>query len=393
MSLKIPPMVQSEYVKDVNVSNTIPDHIRTHLDTLLTDNADILTDLPGQSDLGGHAIKLKDEQPINIRPYPIPLHGEETVIKEVKKMLDMGVIEPSNSPYSSPIVLVKKPDGTNRFCIDFRRLNGKTIMDKETIPNQEDLFAKLSKASIFSKIDLTKGYWQIPMDDSSKQYTAFQTPIGLMQWKFMPFGLSNAPATFARTMRLLLDGIPNVISYFDDILIYTQDWMSHLKTLDAVLSRLAKHGFTARPTNMYIGFEEIEFLGHVVGKGKLRPEIVKVERILKLSTPKTKKQVKSLLGLLGYYRKFIGNFASICNPLTELLRKGSPGKIEWTQECEDALNKIKHLFSTSPILALPDLNKQFVVRTDASDSGIGGVLLQHVRMSAVNYWTGRESTQ
>ncbi|GFO29326.1 reverse transcriptase [Plakobranchus ocellatus] len=369
-------MVQSEYVKDVNVSNTIPDHIRTHLDTLLTDNADILTDLPGQSDLGGHAIKLKDEQPINIRPYPIPLHGEETVIKEVKKMLDMGVIEPSNSPYSSPIVLVKKPDSTNRFCIDFRRLNGKTIMDKETIPNQEDLFVKLSKASIFSKIDLTKGYWQIPMDDSSKQYTAFQTPIGLMRWKFMPFGLSNAPATFARTMRLLLDGIPNVISYFDDILIYTQDWISHLKTLDAVLSRLAKHGFTARPTKMYIGFEEIEFLGHVVGKEKLRPEIVKVERILKLSTPKTKKQVKSLLGLLGYYRKFIDNFASICNPLTELLRKGSPAKIEWNQECEDALNKIKHLFSTSPILALPDLTKQFVVRTDASDSGIGGVLLQ-----------------
>ncbi|GFN97038.1 reverse transcriptase [Plakobranchus ocellatus] len=376
MSLKIPPMVQSEYVKDVNVSNTIPDHIRTHLDTLLTDNADILTDLPDQSDLGGHAIKLKDEQPINIRPYPIPLHGEETVIKEVKKMLDMGVIEPSNSPYSSSIVLVKKPDGTNRFCIDFRRLNGKTIMDKETISNQEDLFAKLSKASIFSKIDLTKGYWQIPMDDSSKQYTAFQTPIGLMQWKFMPFGLSNAPATFARTMRLLLDGIPNVISYFNDILIYTQDWMSHFKTLDAVLSRLAKHGFTTRPTKMYIGFEEIEFLGHVVGKGKLRPEIVKVERILKLSTPKTKKQVKSLLGLLGYYRKFIDTFASICNPLTELLRKGSPEKIEWTQECEDALNKIKHLFSTSTILVLPDLTKQFVVRTDASDSGIGGVLLQ-----------------
>ncbi|GFN81031.1 polyprotein [Plakobranchus ocellatus] len=320
---------------------------------------------------------------------------------EVKKMLDMGVIEPSNSPYSSLIVLVKKPDGTNRFCIDFRRLNGKTIMDKEPIPNQEDLFAKLSKASIFSKIDLTKGYWQIPMDDSSKQYTAFQTPIGLMQWKFMPFGLSNAPATFARTMRLLLDGIPNVISYFDDILIYTQDWMSHLKTLDAVLSRLAKHGFTARPTKMYIGFEEIEFLGHVVGKGKLRPEIVKVERILKLSTPKTKKQVKSLLGLLGYYRKFIDNFASICNPLTELLRKGSPEKIEWTQECEDTLNKIKHLFSTSPILALPDLTKQFVVRTQTHQIQVlaeyccnnGTTTYYHVRMSAVNYWTGRKSTQ
>ena len=192
----------------------------------------------------------------------------------------------------------------------------------------------------------------------------------------MPFGLSNAPATFARTMRQLLSEIPNVISYFDDILIHTSNWDEHIKALMSVFDTLRKNGFTARPSKMSIGCKEIEFLGHVITNGLQKPYDTNLNKILNLEIPKSKKQVRALLGLAGYYRKFIPNFANITAPLTDLLTKGKPDKVIWSDSCADALATVQASLSSDPILELPDINEVFVVRTDASGVGIGGVLLQ-----------------
>ena len=238
------------------------------------------------------------------------------------------------------------------------------------------MFTKLVKAKYFTKIDLAKGYWQIPMKESCKKVTAFQTPLGHMQFKYMPFGLQNAPATFARAMQLVLTDMTNTVHYFDDILVFSNDWHEHIVALDRVMTVLSTSGFTIKPSKMFVGFSQVEFLGHVVGNGTQRPQVDKLTKILKLEIPKTKKQVQSLLGLLNYYRKFIPNFAQLLKPITDLVKKNKPNKVQWNEQCSGSFEKIKTLFSSEPILILPDMTKTFTVRADASDLAIGAVLLQ-----------------
>lgn len=163
--------------------------------------------------LGVHDIKLTTNEPVRTKPYPLPFVSRDTVCEEVRKMIEAGVIEPSSSPYCSPIVIVKKKDGTNRFCIDFRAINKITVFDAETIPNADDIFVQLSGCRYVSKFDLSKGYWQLPLGQSSKEITAFQAPMGLYQFSVMPFGLVNASASFSRLMRKLLEGMQYVDNF------------------------------------------------------------------------------------------------------------------------------------------------------------------------------------
>ena len=349
---------------------------RREVDELLQEFQSTLSDLPGKTDLEEHNIRLYTESPIYTRQYPLPIQSEDTMKEEVNNLLKLGIIERANSEYASPVVLVKKSGGGMRMCLDFRAINKETVPDREPIPNQEELFAKLSKARIFSRTDLSRGYHQIPLAKDSKKVTAFPTPLGLMQYKYMPFGLVNAPATFARMMRKLLDQCPNTTSYFDDILIFTDTWEQHMEALRRLLLSMRAHGLTAKPSKTFIGFREIDFLGHVVTGGKISPQKGKMDQIFALTAPTTKKQVKSLLGLIGYYRKFVPHFATLTFPLTELLAKGSPNKVVWTKQCQVALCQIQRCFSGQPILRLPDVERQFVVRCDASDVGIGAALLQ-----------------
>ena len=289
-------------------------------------------------------------------------------------MLEMGVIEPSRSPFSAPVVLVKKPDGSNRFCCDYRELNKVTKTDAEPIPDTEALFTKLAKAKYFTKIDLTKGYWQIVVKEEDRHKTAFQTHLGLFQWTRMPFGLVTAPATFARMMRLLHLG-DHSVNFFDDILIHSEEWSDHLQHVSQILSRLQAR-LTARPSKIMAGCQELTFLGHSVGRGSLRPQSDKVEQILQIPKPSTKKQVRALLGLVGYYRKFIPNFAAISAPISDLLAGPFKRKFVWPDDCQSALELLQSKLASQPVLSLPDLRKPFIVRTDASSTGLGGVLLQ-----------------
>ena len=299
--------------------------------------------------------------------------------KLVRKMMQVGVIEPSKSSYAAPVVIVKKKSGEHRFCTDYRRLNNVIKPDMEAMPNIEDLFATMSSQAnrYFSKIDVSKGYWQIKMSDRMREVTAFTTPMGLFQWKVMPFGLNVAPATFTRMMRKLLDGMKNVASFMDDILIFsetcfrwTKDCCAYMALLREVFLRLKG----ARPSKCQIGYPNLEFLGFMVGEGTKQPEQGKVAKMLELPRPTTKAEVRSLLGLIGFYREFVPNFAAITSPLSDVVKKGSPNKVEWTEAAERALSTVKERLASQPILKLPDMSKTFTLRTDASGQGLGAVL-------------------
>ncbi len=374
--LHLPPLVAKETLDDVKINSDLDDSQKHEVKRILGNYKDVLTDLPGKTNLGEHEIKLTDNEPVRKKPYPIPHALRNKVKEEVQSMLNMGIIEKSNSPYASPLVMVKKPDGTDRYCVDMRLVNQKTVFDTEPIADQEEIFAKLATDHYFTKIDLSKGYWQIPMAKESKPITTFITHDGTYQFKMMPFGLVNAAATFSRIMRILLQGLSSVDNYIDDILIHTKSWEEHVVKLKEVLRRLRKANLTARPSKCFVGFEEVEFLGHIVGHGCIKPKQDKIESVQNAERPITKKQLRSFLGLIGFYRKYIPNFAAVACPLTDLTKKHLPNKIEWGESQELAFRALKNKLSSSPILRLPVLCKQFILRTDASDTGVGAVLLQ-----------------
>ena len=231
----------------------------------------------------------------------------------------------------------------------------------------------MTTSNYFSKLDLTKGYWQIPLHKDSQEYTAFQGPDALYQFKYMPFGLSTAPAIFNRK---IFNQVENVETYFDDICVHTEDWEKHTKTLRQVFEILKEAGFTVKPSKVELGKTSINFLGHRVEGGLLKPEYANVHKVLKIERPKTKKQVRSIVGIISYYNKFIPNFSTLSAPLTDLTKKGQPNNIRWTSECQQTLDVIQKYLSSEPILILPDNKSKFILRTDASTKGIGACLLQ-----------------
>ncbi|KAL8605771.1 hypothetical protein ACOMHN_059336 [Nucella lapillus] len=374
----IPEFRSGETYRDVSLHEGLSGDKKEEARRLLRQFSESLTDKPGKTTLETYTVELTTKQPVHVKAYPIPYATRQVVEEEVEKMLELGVIEPSRSPYSAPVVIVRKKSGEHRFCVDYRRLNNVTKVDAEVIPNVEDLFAQIStpKSKYFTRIDLSKGYWQIALSEDSKEATAFSTPTGLFQWRVLPFGMVNAPAVFTRMMRKLLKGLKGVENFMDDILIASETWEEHMSQLAEVLLRLRRANLTARPTKCQIGYPDLEFLGFVVGENTKQPEKSKIERMLSSARPKSKTEVRSLLGLIGFYREFVPNFAAITSPLSDLTKKGQPPVVQWTEAAEKALKTVKERLGTYPILKLPDMSKQFTLRTDASGVGLGAVLLQ-----------------
>jgi hypothetical protein len=341
------------------------------------DFSDLLTAKPGS--FKGDVfmdVQLTSTIPIRRRAYDLPFSSKQVVEREIQTMLDLGVIEKSRSAYSSPVVLVRKSDGSCRFCIDYRALNKVTVFDAEPIPDVEELFTQLSSSVFFTRIDLSKGYWQILVNPVDRHKTAFATHLGLFQWIRMPFGLVAAPAVFARMMRCLELQKMSSVNFFDDILTHSCSFADHLVHVRGVLEKLRQFNLTARPSKISTGYKSLSFLGHVVGRGLIQPEQKKVQKILAIPTPTTRKQVRSLLGLLSFYRRYVPNFAALTAPISDLTKEGRGRAISWTPECERALNAVKSIFSSSPVLQLARLSEPFVLQTDASSTGVGAVLLQ-----------------
>ena len=362
--------------RDVIIGSILSTSQTQELTSLLSQYSEIFSDIPGCTDLVTHSIELSDDTPIRLKPYPIPFSKGETFDEEVRKMFDLGIIELSSSPYRSPMLLVKKSDGSYRPVIDFRAINKITKFFAEPVPNPEVIFAKLSKARYLSKLDFTKGFWQIPMSTSDKEKTAFATSMGLVHFRFMPFGLVNAGATFSRLMRILLDKLQNVDNYIDDVLVHSQSWEEHLCSLRSVFQRIQKAGLTIKPSKCQIGHSSVSFVGHQIMQGKLQTRQQLIEKIATAKLPVTVKNVRSFLGLTGYYRKFVPHYADVAAPLVQLTRKGQPQVIVWSEESKVAFEKLKSLLCSAPVLRLPDLQRPFVLRTDASNTALGAVLLQ-----------------
>ena len=263
------------------------------------------------------------------------------------------MIRESKSPYSSPVVIVRKKDGTNRVCVDFCKLNSITEFDPTPMPTAEDIFQKMSKAKYLIKLDLSKGYWQIPVGANDIPKTAFVTPDSSYGFVKMPFGMMNSGATLVRAIRKLLEDLDEADNYVDDIIIYTETWEQHLVVLDEVLSRLAKVGFTVRPTKCVLGADSIEVVGHRISDGIKGFHEDNVVKIRHAKGPKTKKEVKAFLGLTGYYREVIPNYAAKAVPLSDLTKKGRSNKVVWSDAQEKAYNTLKAEITSSPILRLP----------------------------------------
>jgi len=367
----------TESIEDITISENLTNTQKNDLLDVLKPFNHLLTDKPGLTNIEECSIQLKDHimTPIRSKPYPLPPSVQDEINTEVDRMVEMDVIEPTTSEYLSPVVLVKKKDGSNRFCVDFRRLNDASVFDTEPIPDSQSIILQMQNAKYLTHLDLSKGYWQVPMRSDSKKYTAFSTGGHTMQFKRMPFGLVGAPAVFSRLMRKVLKGIKNVTNYLDDVVIYSKTWDEHLKTIKEFFERLCEVNLTVRPSKCVFGSNSIKFLGFEIGKGEKKMDDVKIEGILNTQKPVSIKTLQAFLGLTNFYRSFIDNYASIVSPLTDLLRKGKTIH-DWGHDQDISFQLLKDKLTERPILKLPEFEKPFVIRTDASDSGIGCVLLQ-----------------
>jgi hypothetical protein len=366
-------------IPPVTIGEALSGHQKQEVREFLQENRRKFSNLPGRTHLIKHHIKTEPHSKVYMKPYRIPEARREAVSSEVKYMLELGVIEESTSEWSSPIVLIPKPNGTWRFCNDFRKLNEVSKFDAYPMPRVDELFERLGKARYITTLDLTKGYWQIPLSQEAKEKTAFSTPEGLFQYVVMPFGLHGAPATFQRLMDLILRPHRDyAAAYLDDVVIFSSDWKSHLCKVQAVLDSISEAGLTINPEKCAVGLEEAKYLGYIIGRGLVKPQINKIEAIQNWPRPLTKKQVRAFLGIAGYYRRFVPNFASVAAPLTDLTKGGKSTMVKWNPEAEKAFQSLKAALSEQPVLVSPDFRKQFLVQTDASDTGLGAVLSQVV---------------
>ena len=335
--------------------------------------------LPAErANMGEHRINLSDETPFKEPVRRVPIFKREILDAEIERLKQQGLIEKSNSPWSSPLVLVQKKDKSWRLCVDYRRLNAKTIKDAYPISRIADNLDALAGSKWFTSLDLNMAYHQIPMRESDKQKTAFGTPRGgLYQYRVMPFGLCNAPATFQRVIEQALCGLQwhVTVLYLDDIIVYSRDFEEHLKNLSLVFDRLESANLKLKAKKCSFFRKEVIFLGHVVSENGITTDPSKTEAVEEWPTPRNVTELRSFLGLVSYYRRFIKDFAKIAKCLHGLTSKNS--QWNWTAECDEAFHLLKSKLVTAPILGYPDVEGgKFILDTDASNDAIGAVLSQ-----------------
>ncbi|KAL0534327.1 hypothetical protein IC582_028617 [Cucumis melo] len=320
--------------------------------------------------------------PISRAPYRMAPAELKELKVQLQELLDKGFIRPSVSPWGAPVLFVKKKDGSMRLCIDYRELNKVTVKNRYPLPRIDDLFDQLQGATVFSKIDLRSGYHQLRIKDEDVPKTAFRSRYGHYEFIVMSFGLTNAPAVFMdlmnRVFREFLDTF--VIVFIDDILIYSKTEAEHEEHLRMVLQTLRDNKLYAKFSKCEFWLKQVSFLGHVVSKAGVSVDPAKIEAVTGWTRPSTVSEVRSFLGLAGYYRRFVENFSRIATPLTQLTRKGAP--FVWSKACEDSFQNLKQKLVTAPVLTVPDGSGSFVIYSDASKKGLGCVLMQQGKVVA-----------
>ena len=357
------------------------------MNNFLLQNRDIfstsLADI-GKTNLYQHRIEtLPGAPPVRTQFYRQPPHLKAETDRQVNEMLQQGIVQQSTSLYNSPVVLVRKKDNTWRFAVDYRKLNKITVPISHPIPRLEDVFDAIgeSHASFFSILDLNSAYFQIELDPETRHKSGFVTHDGVYEFLRMPLGLRNAPMSFQMLMSQVLKGLnwKFVLCYIDDILVFSPNFTEHLEHLGEVFQRLREANLTLKPSKCSFAVDKVIYLGHVITKEGVSVDSNKTEKVNSFPAPKSQKELKGFLGLCNYYRRFVKDFSKICIPLNRLLKKEQSKRFaagDWTPECQDAFEQLKNALTTAPVLAYPDMNKPFVLSTDASGYAIGYVLGQ-----------------
>ncbi len=379
---------------------------QAELRALLREYADVFAvcdeDL-GYTDRVKHEIPVTDDVPVAQAYRRIPPNQFEEVREHITGLLKKGIIKESSSPYASPVVLVRKTDGSLRLCVDYRKLNSKTQRDAFPLPRIDESLDALCHAQVFSTIDLASGYHQVAMHEKDQYKTAFVTPFGLYEYVRMPFGLCNAPATFQRLMQAVMGDLvfQMVLVYLDDLLVYSSTFEAHLSRLETVLCRLREAGLKIKVEKCHFLQAEVRFLGHQVSAQGVGPDPDKLSAVVQWPVPSTVKQLRSFLGFCSYYRRFIAGFSKVAGPLHDVVnlctKKGRGYQCDklfqdsWTSECQQAFEHLKKELTCAPVLGYADFSLPFVLETDASNLGLGAVLyqLQDGRKKVIAYASRR----
>uniref|UniRef100_A0A224Z7U7 RNA-directed DNA polymerase n=1 Tax=Rhipicephalus zambeziensis TaxID=60191 RepID=A0A224Z7U7_9ACAR len=371
MYATLPPAVMKS-LADFKGTN----HQRNQLEAVLTPFSGMFTEHPGKTDVLVHRINTGDAQPWRCNPRPLSQHKRALLDRALDEMIDTGAVRPSESPWAFPVVLAPKKDGTARLCVDYRKLNAVTVRDSYPLPAISSITYALGNAKFFTTIDCSRGYLQIEVHPDDVAKTAFTCHRGLFEFVRMPFGLSNSPSSYQRMMDMVLgDAKFNyALWYLDDVTVFSRTFEEHLEHLHTVLQRMSAAGLTIHPGKLQLATNKINLLGFVVDNGVLKPNPDKLRAIADFPPPRNTKSLQRFLGMIAFYRDFIAQCADISRPLTQLLKKGA--KWLWSSEQQTAFDMLLKAITCNASLQLPDLNKQFVLQTDASDYGLGAVLLQ-----------------
>jgi hypothetical protein len=373
----IPALERKETIDDLHISHDLSEEEKKQLKYFLREYEDIFSDIPQVTNIIKHKIVTKTEEPIYKRRNHIPYALRETAKTEIDNMIKAGIVEPHDSPYAPPIVLIKKKDQSLRFCVDYRGLNKETVFDPVPMPRMDKVLNKVSKAKYISKLDLTKGYWQVPLNLESRRKSSFVTPSGQYTFTVTPFGMMNSGATFVRMMDKVLAGYEEFADFFiDDIGIFSDCWEYHIEHLKAVFDALRQARLVGKPGKCSFGFRELEVLGHLAGSGKINPVQDKVSDIKDVPVPFTRKQVRSFIGLVGFNRKVTAKFSDIAIPLTDLIQKNASNKVKWSEQTQKGFDKLKICICRDSVLRSPDCSRNFILQTDASGTGLCAVLEQ-----------------
>lgn len=322
-------------------------------------------------------IKCTTDEPIVYRPYRMSMHEKGILRSLINDLLQNNIIRESTSPYASPVLLVKKKTGDYRMCVDYRRLNAVTVKDKYPLPLIDEQIDKLGGDNLFYiTLDLASGFYQVPMANDSIEKTAFITPESHFEFLRMPFGLSNSPSVFQRLINNVLGDLKNSVAfpYIDDIIIPCTSFEEGLSRLNSVLTKFREHKLTLKLSKCAFFKTTIEYLGREISKDGVRPGSSKIEAVLKMRDPRNVKEIRQFLGLSGYFRKFVRDYARLVEPLTRLTKKSTPWV--WDVEQEEAVLKVKSLLTSRPILSIFDPSLETELHTDASSLGIGSILIQ-----------------
>ena len=380
--IHVPSTVQTENLKNVNVNPDLNADEKRKVWRLLEEYQDIFSDVPTQTNLMTMSIELTSDEPIRHRPYSVPIHLQDKVRAELKQMLDMGWIRHGSGQYASPLIIVKKKETDGiRLCVSYKDLNAICKTDAVPMPLMDNILAQLGKSRICFVADCCKGFYSIPIEEESQKYTGFVFENAYYFFTVVPFGLKNSPSCFSKLMQKLLNGAQHMANFVDDIIAYDNCLDEHIVTLTDLFQRARKANLKLKPSKTNIGFQEVTYLSHIVGHGKVRPTDQHIDKILSAPIPVTKKAVRSLVGAINWVRKFLPQAARLLEPITSLLCKDQSDKVQWGPKQQEVWDELKVILTSKPVLSLYDASREHMVCTDASSVAIGGVYFSWNRMT------------